>query len=275
VRVLVKIGGAQLEQDAARATFASAVAEARAAGHELILVHGGGDQIKALAERLNLDTHKVDGLRVTDEATAEVVLAVLGGTVNRRLVASLDQAGQRAVGLTGADGGLFQVERHTPGGRDLGYVGQVCAVDTTVVEALLAAGVLPVIASVAPLAADRPGPRDQFYNVNADAAAGPLSAAFQVDAVLFLTDVPAVLGAEGEPLASLDPNQAANLRAQRVLSGGMLPKLEAAFAAAAARPQALVRIASAVTATGVEGAILSALADGVGTTLRTGSATHG
>lgn len=271
MKILVKIGGAQLEEQGARETFAAAVGAARCAGHELVLVHGGGNQIRALAERLALKTQKVDGLRVTDAATAEVALAVLGGTVNRTLVATLGAAGVPAVGLTGADGGLFQVSRHMPGGRDLGYVGEVCHVDTSVVDALLAAGQLPVIASVAPLAASEEGPRDHLYNVNADAAAAPLAAALQADAVLFLTDVPAVLGAEGEPLASLDPEQATGLRAAGVLGGGMLPKLDAAFAAADARPDALVRVAPAAG----PDAINAALGEGVGTTLLSGAASHG
>lgn len=271
MRLLVKIGGAQLEQAEARATFAAAVAAARAAGHELVLVHGGGNQLHALAERLQLDTQKVEGLRVTDAATAEVALAVLGGSVNRSLVAALGEAGVPAVGLTGADGGLFRVRRHRPGGRDLGYVGQVTGVDTGVAHALLAGGFLPVVASVAPLDPDEPGPRDHLYNVNADAAAAPLAAALDADAVLFLTDVPAVLGAEGEPLTSLNPEQAAGLRATGALGGGMLPKLDAAFAAAEAHPEALVRIAPAAG----PDAINAALADGVGTTLLAGAPHHG
>jgi acetylglutamate kinase len=271
MRILVKIGGALLERAGPRETFVEAVAAAQRAGHELVLVHGGGNQIRAMAERLALETRKVDGLRVTDSATAEVVLAVLGGSVNRTLVATLDAAGVRAVGLTGADGGLFQVRRHHPGGRDLGYVGEVTHVDTSAVDALLAAGHLPVIASVAPLAADEPGPRDHLYNVNADTAAAPLAAALAADAVLFLTNVPGVLGAEGEPLPSLDPEQAAGLRARGVLGGGMLPKLDAAFAAADARPGALVRIAPASGADAINGALV----DGVGTTLLSGATSHG
>lgn len=271
MRILVKIGGAQLEQATARATFAAAVASARGAGHEVICVHGGGNQIRSLADRLQLGTQKVDGLRVTDGATAEVALAVLGGTVNRTLVASLGDAGQKAVGLTGADAGLFQVRRHAPGGRDLGYVGEVVKVDTSILELLLGGGIVPVIASVAPLAEDEPGPRDHFYNVNADAAAAPLAAAMNADAVLFLTDVPAVLGRGEEPLRSLDTDQAAELRVAGVLGGGMLPKLDAAFSVTESCPDALVRIASAAGPT----AILDALEDGVGTTLLARAASHG
>lgn len=271
MRILVKIGGAQLEEPSARAAFASSVAAALGEGHELVLVHGGGNQIRALAERLDLATVKVDGLRVTDAATAEVCLAVLGGSVNRTLVGALGSAGVRAVGLTGADGGLMHVRVHRPGGRDLGYVGEVSQVDTKVIDALLAANLLPVVASVAPLSPQEEGARDHLYNVNADAAAAPLAAALEADAVLFLTDVPAVLDGSGAPVASLDYAQAGALRSQGVLGGGMLPKLDAAFGAADARPSALVRIAPAAG----EDAINSALADGVGTTLYAGAVSHG
>lgn len=271
MRILVKIGGAQLEEPHARAAFASSVAAAQAEGHELVIVHGGGNQIHALAQRLGLATSKVDGLRVTDAATAEICLAVLGGTVNRTLVGSLGSAGVSSVGLTGADGGLMSVRSHRPGGRDLGYVGEVSQVDTGVVEALLAAGLLPVVASVAPLSPLEEGPRDHLYNVNADTAAAPLASALGADAVLFLTDVPAVLDGSGTPITSLDCEQAGALRSQGVLGGGMLPKLDAAFAAALARPEALVRIAPAAG----ENAINGALADGIGTTLLAGAVSHG
>lgn len=261
MKILVKIGGAQLASPEARANFCASVAQATRDGHQVIIVHGGGEAVRLQAERLGLETRKVMGLRVTDAQTAEVALGVLGGTVNRTLVADLQAAGVRAAGLTGADGGSFAVRPHRPSGRDLGYVGEVCEIDGHLMTSLLKAGIAPVIASVAPLASGEPGASDHFYNVNADAAAGPLAAALEVDALLFLTDVPAVLGEEGVPLTELNTADAAVLRAQGVLGGGMLPKLDAALSATPDVP--LVRIACGRG----EDALQVALEAGQGTTL--------
>ncbi len=255
MKLLVKVGGAQLEQPQARAEFAQAVATACADGHRVVVVHGGGNQIRELSRRLGLQDRYHDGLRITDAATAEVVLMVLGGLVNRLLVEALRQQGLRAVGLTGADGGLFDVHKHMPGGADLGYVGTVAQVDPMVVERLLEAGCVPVIATVAPLAAQDGAERSQFYNVNADMAAGPLAHALRVDALLFLTDVPAVLDAARVPIACLTPSTCAELRRSGVLSGGMLPKVDAALAALAAAPGTWIKIATAAGADAVRGAL--------------------
>jgi acetylglutamate kinase len=152
-RLLVKLGGAQLEEPAARATIARSLAAARAAGHELVVVHGGGNQIRALSRQLGLEDRYHEGLRITDAATADVVLMVLGGLVNRALVADLHSAGLPAVGLSGADGALFGARKLEAAGVDLGYVGEVERVDPRVALTLLASGYTPVVATVAPLAA--------------------------------------------------------------------------------------------------------------------------
>ncbi len=276
MRILVKIGGAQLAEPEARASFCSAVADARHAGNELIVVHGGGEQVSDWARRLGLEEHKVDGLRVTDGPTAEVVLAVIGGQVNRTLVAGLQAEGVSAVGLTGADGGSFSAHRHTPDGRDLGYVGEVDQVRPELLQTLLAAGFVPVIATVAPLALNQNDPADHLYNVNADSAAAPLAAALDAEVLLMLTDVPGVLGAEGELLSDLSPGGAAELEKRGVLVGGMLPKVRGALAARAALPGGLVKIAPA----DVPSALLAALEPDVGTTFiaslsSEGTAHHG
>jgi len=274
VRILVKIGGAQLAQPEARSGFCCAVAEAQGAGHELIVVHGGGEQVRTWTSRLGLEEHKVDGLRVTDAPTAEVVLAVLGGQVNRTLVAGLQAEGVSAVGLTGADGGSFDVHRHQPGGRDLGYVGEVHSVRPGLIETLLAAGHVPVIASVAPLALNQNEPAEHLYNVNADSAAAPLAAALTAELLLILTDVPGVLGAEGELLRELSPEGAAELEERGVLHGGMLPKVRAALSARGVLTGGRVKIAPA----DVPSALLAALEPDVGTsfvaTLGAGETAH-
>jgi acetylglutamate kinase len=245
VRIVVKIGGAQLEQAGARETLARALARARAAGHELLVVHGGGNQIRKLSARLGLEDRYVAGLRVTDAATAPLVLMVLAGEVNRWLVASLERAGVPAVGLCGADGGLFAAKKLCPDGQDIGYVGEVALVRTKVCDDLLAAGWTPVVATVGPLASTEAGDPTHFYNINADQAAAPLARAVHADALLFLTDVEGVLGAEGERLPRLTPTQVARLRAAGILRGGMLPKVAAALDGARALPAGLVKIAPA------------------------------
>lgn len=258
MRILVKIGGAQLEQPEARAALCGAIARARGEGHELVLVHGGGNQIRTLTRALGLPEHYHDGLRVTDARTAEVVLMVLGGLVNRTLVAALQRHGVDALGLCGADGGTFTASRLERPGVDLGFVGTVAAVQPGLVERLLAAGVVSVLATVAPGPA---GDAEPFFNLNADHAAGPLCRAFDCGALLFLTDVPGVRGADGRRLPRLTPAMCEQLVADGVATGGMLPKLDAALRALRDNPQALVKIAPA----DAPDAVLGALRADVGT----------
>lgn len=262
MRILVKIGGAALEESGPRQRFAECVYAAARGGHEVILVHGGGNQIARLCERLNLEESRVDGLRVTDGPTAEAVLMTLGGSVNRQLVAALQHAGLTAVGLTGADGNLFGAEPlRGSSGIQLGYVGRAVHVDPSVPEALLLAGHVPVIGSVAPR---RGHPEEPFYNINADHVVAPLARALDVDAALFLTDVSAVCGGGGESLPELNSELIERLKQDGALAGGMLPKTEAALATADALPEALVKIAPAHA----PDCVRFSLCDGVGTRFR-------
>lgn len=259
MRILVKIGGAQLEAPAARAELCLAIAAARQAGHQLVVVHGGGNQIRQYGKALGLQDRYHDGLRITDAATAELVLMVLGGLVNRTLVAALQQHGVRAVGLSGADGDSFRAAPLRRPGVELGFVGRVERADRALVDLLLQHGAVPVLATVAPgVDADAEAP---FYNLNADHAAGPLAAAFGCDALLFLTDVPGVLDQDGRLLPALSPADCDRLVQQGVAKGGMIPKLEAALMARRDNPSALVKIAPAKG----RDCVLAALADGVGT----------
>lgn len=257
MRILVKVGGAQLEEAGPRGELGRAVAAARAAGHELVLVHGAGKQIRKLGQALGLQDRYHQGLRITDDATAEVVLMVMGGAVNRALVAALQDAGVPSVGLTGADGGLFGARKLHADGVELGHVGTVSTVRPQVAEALLQAGYLPVVATVAPGAT----PGAPFFNVNADHAVAPLAKGLACDAVLFLTDVPGVKDGNGALLESLTPADCDALVRSGVASGGMIPKLESALLAARANPGALVKIAPA----GGADAVLAALQPAVGT----------
>jgi acetylglutamate kinase len=253
VRLLVKIGGAQIEQAGPRATMCAAIAGARADGHEIVVVHGGGNQIRRVTRSMGLVDTYHDGLRVTDAATAEVVLMVLGGLVNRTLVAGLQRAGVAAVGLCGADGGTFAARPVTRPDVDLGFVGAVARTDPQLVHVLLQHGHVPVLATVAPRTGG--GDDEPFFNLNADHAAGPLCRALACDALLFLTDVAGVLGADGERLATLTPAQCDSLVQGGIAKGGMLPKLDAALLALRENPHALVKIASGAHADAVRHAL--------------------
>jgi len=259
VRILVKIGGAQLEQPEARAQLCAAIASAVAHGDEVVLVHGGGNQIRALTGELGLTDRYHQGLRITDEATAQAALMVLGGSVNRTLVQALQAAGVPAAGLTGADGGTFAAAPLRRDGVELGFVGEVDRIDPALVTTLLAAGVTPVLGTVAPRVGAPAG--EPFFNINADHAAGPLCRALRCDALLFLTDVPGVLDGEGRLLPLLTDADCDRLVDSGVATGGMLPKLDAARSAAREHPRAIVKIAPA----DADNCIQSGLRDGAGT----------
>ncbi|MFO1052883.1 MAG: acetylglutamate kinase [Planctomycetota bacterium] len=261
MKLCIKIGGAQLEESGPRATLARAIAGAREAGHSCVVVHGGGNQIRALSKRCGIEDRYHDGLRITDAATAEIAVAVLAGTVGKALAESMSAAGAPAVSLCGADGGLFTARKHSPSGVDLGYVGQVARVDRRVVDALVGAGLVPLIATVAPLDTGASGANDRLYNINADHAVAPLARALGCEAILFLTDVEGVLDQERRRIARLTPADCARLRHEGVLRGGMIPKVEAALDALHALPRGLVKIAPAAGAD----AVLDALRDDVGT----------
>ncbi|MFT5731552.1 MAG: acetylglutamate kinase [Planctomycetota bacterium] len=258
-RVLVKIGGSVLDDPVTRARFAASVAEAV---HELfldvVIVHGGGAQLSRHQERLGLEVKRNDrGLRITDPETAVAAVQVLGGEVNAALVSALAAASVRSIGLTCADGGLASARVLDPA---LGSVGEITSVDASVLVDLTAARFVPVIATVAPDEADALGAR--FLNVNADAAVAPIARAWGAEAVLFLSDVAAVLDGD-RTVTSLSPEGAARLEKRGVLQGGMIPKVEAALAAAIALPSTLVKIASGNAAN----ALISALSSGSGTAI--------
>ncbi len=261
MRILVKIGGAQLSDPESRSQLASAIAGAKAAGHQLIVVHGGGDQIRDLTGKLGIEDRYHDGLRITDAATAEAVLMVLGGQVNRQLVAELGKHDVQATGLTGADGQTFSAAPLQSDQVDLGFVGSVHRVQSALVETLLTSDVVPVIATVAPLDADLDGKAEHFYNINADHCAGPLAEALGADTLLFLTNVTGVLDADQQRISKLNPQACAELRSSGVIHDGMIPKVEAALAAVAAHPGGNIKIAPAQG----EDAILAALESNVGT----------
>jgi acetylglutamate kinase len=224
--VVIKYGGAAMEDEGLREDFARDVVLLKYVGLNPIVVHGGGPEITGYMERLGLPVEFVGGLRVSDESTVEVAKMVLVGKVNKEIVLRLSRHGQPAVGLCGDDGTLFRVARRPgPAGEDIGFVGSIERVNVGVVEHV-ASDYIPVIASVG---ADREG---NSYNVNADEAAGAVAGALGAYKVLFLTDVPGWLEDPGDP-DSLITNASAErvMRALEGLEGGMRPKLEACLTA--------------------------------------------
>jgi acetylglutamate kinase len=223
---VIKIGGAALDDLSLRRRFAEDVVLLNWVGIHVVVVHGGGVQVSAMLDRLGLEASFVDGLRVTDAPTLEVVEMVLGGTLNKDLVGLVQQLGGRAVGLTGKDGGLVRARRiETPeGGAGLGLVGEVEAVDRRVLDRLLP-DFIPI---VAPLAASADG---QTLNVNADPFASALAVALGAEKLVLLTDTEGVKDADGALIPSLSAEDARRLRASGAVRGGMIPKLENALGA--------------------------------------------
>jgi acetylglutamate kinase len=221
MKVVVKIGGAALEDAAMLRKCARAIAELAQDGHRVAAVHGGGSALTRMLQQLGRKSEFVDGLRVTDAETRDVALMVLGGLVNKKLVAAIQAAGMPAVGFCGGDGMSFRARKKFVRGRDLGFVGEICFAEPCWIEALWQQGGIPVLASLA-LGAD-----GEYYNVNADEMAAACAAACHANALIFLTDVPGVKNAEGTVIPWLNTKQAEDLAAGAIVSGGMLPKLAA------------------------------------------------
>ncbi len=220
--VVIKYGGAAMEDEALREEFARDVVLLKYVGLNPIVVHGGGPEITGYMERLGLPVEFVGGLRVSDEGTVEIAKMVLVGKVNKEIVLRLSRHGQPAVGLCGDDGTLFRVARRAaPGGQDIGFVGRIERVNVGVIEHI-ASDYIPVIASVG---ADREG---NSYNVNADEAAGAVAGALGAHKVIFLTDVPGWLADASDPESLIGQASVEQVReAMGSLQGGMRPKLEA------------------------------------------------
>jgi acetylglutamate kinase len=222
VKLLLKLGGTLLDTPEIRNSLARQIAAARCGGYEIVVVHGGGKQMtRYLAER-GIESRFVGGLRVTTPETLDAVLKIFAGTVNHELVASLNGAGARAVGLTGIDSFLVEAEQMDPA---LGAVGRVTRSDAALLELLACNGYLPVVACVA---GDRQG---NIYNVNADQMACACAAAYGAAQLVFLTDVAGVLDAERRVRPVLTAAESERLISEKVATGGMEAKLRAAASA--------------------------------------------
>ena len=241
---VVKYGGHAMGDPEAAREFANDIVLLKAVGINPVLVHGGGPQIGAMLQKLGVESTFVDGLRVTDKATAEVAEMVLSGAINKQLVGWISQAGGKAIGISGKDGGLVTATKvsrtvkdpdsNIEQAVDLGFVGEPSAVDTSVIDTVVAAGMIPI---VAPIGAGEDG---QTYNINADTMAGAIAAALGAARLFLLTDVAGVLDKQGDLIADLTPADIARLRADGTIAGGMIPKLETCVHAVEAGCEAAV-----------------------------------
>lgn len=228
--LVIKYGGAAMEQATLKAYFALDVILLRYVGINPVIVHGGGPQIGALMKRLGKEPEFVGGMRVTDPETMEIVEMVLVGKINTEIVGLINHHGGRAVGLSGKDGHLIRARRRahrTPDGEevDIGLVGEVEAVNPQAIRLLEANGFIPVIAPVGV------GPNGETYNINADLVAGELAAALTAEKLIHLTDVQGIKGADGRFVSTLTRKDAERLITAGVIDGGMLPKVESALRA--------------------------------------------
>ncbi len=256
MKILVKLGGTLLDSPASRSRLAAQIAAA-AANHATVVVHGGGKQMTRFLSERGIESRFVNGLRVTTPETMDAVVKVLAGSVNHELVASLTEAGVRAVGLSGLDSNLTEAEQMDP---ELGQVGRVVRSNPELLHLLTAHGYLPVVAC---MAGDREG---RMYNVNADQMAVACAAGFGAGQLIFLTDVDGVLDAAKQVRPRLSTAQCDELIAGGIATGGMLAKLNAATSALR-QGVGQVRIANGSTPDA-----LSRLLDGeaLGTTLAEG-----
>ncbi len=233
--VVIKYGGHAMVDEGLKQSFARDVVLLKYIGLNPVVVHGGGPQINRVLERMQIRSTFVDGMRVTDAPTMDVVEMVLGGRVNKEIVNLIQLHGGRAVGLTGKDGGLIRArklvlerrrEDHLPPEIiDLGAVGEVEAIQPAVIETLDRGGFIPVIAPVGV------GSDGQTYNINADLVAGRVAAALQAEKLVLLTDVEGILDREGRLVSTLRRDEVPRLIEQGVIRGGMIPKVRCALEA--------------------------------------------
>ena len=227
---VIKFGGNAMTNGELQESFARDVVLMKLVGMNPIVVHGGGPQIGELLERLSIESEFVDGMRVTDEHTMDVVEMVLGASVNKEIVDSIHRNGGRAIGITGKDGQLIQARKlagdwNREGVKDIGQVGEVASIDTDILTMLIGSDYIPVIAPVA-------GSTDgKTYNINADLVAGKLAEVLQAEKLMLLTNVAGLLDAEGNIVTGLNTHQVEELIAQGVIHGGMLPKIQCALEA--------------------------------------------
>jgi acetylglutamate kinase len=232
---VVKYGGHAMGEEHLARDFARDIVLLKQVGINPVVVHGGGPQIKAMLDRLQIESRFVDGLRVTDAATVEVVEMVLAGRINKEIVTAIQAAGGKAVGICGKDARLIRARpvrrtRKLPDSAieeaiDLGFVGEPEEIDRTILDVLAGSEIIPVVAPIGT------GPGGETYNINADTAAGAIAAAVRARRLLMLTDVAGVLDREGRLVPWLGVHEARAMIADGTIRGGMIPKVETCLAA--------------------------------------------
>jgi len=223
--IVVKLGGSTLGN---HDTTIEDLVYLQQNGKSLVVVHGGAKVGTEWLSRQGIPTRFIDGERVTDKATLEVITAVLAGLVNKEIVAAINNLGGRAIGISGVDGALIQGKMKN---KEMGYMGTVVKVDVAPLKMLLDSGYIPVVAPVSLHSFDRPDKAPQLLNINGDPVAGEIAAAIGAERLIFLTDVVGICGQSGKLLPRLSPGEAEALMASGVVSGGMVPKVKACLRA--------------------------------------------
>ena len=226
--IVVKYGGNAMTDPVLESSFARDIVLLKTVGIHPVVVHGGGPQVDTLLKELGRESDRIDGMRVTDKATMDVVEMVLGGAVNKSIVNLINKHGGKAIGLTGKDASLITAQKLTLNRDDgtpidLGFVGEVKSINKGVIDMLISADFIPVIA---PLGVDEYG---DTYNINADLVAGRVAEFLGAERLLLLTNIKGVLDKEGNVLTSLSPTDVENLIADGTISGGMIPKIAGAL----------------------------------------------
>ena len=231
--IVVKYGGNAMTDEVLKGGFARDVVLLKLVGINLVVVHGGGPQIEDLLSRVGKKGEFIQGMRVTDAETMDIVEMVLACKVNKEIVELINHAGGKAVGLTGQDGGLIRARKlilsggsDAPGDLDIGQVGEIESVDPQVIESLLASGFIPVIAPIGS------GAHGETYNINADLVAGKLAEILKAEKLVLMTNTPGVLDKQGNLITGLTAREIDQLFEDGTLSGGMLPKISSALDAA-------------------------------------------
>lgn len=271
--LVIKYGGNAMVDESLKNSFARDVVLLKAVGINPVVVHGGGPQIGELLERIGKQSEFINGMRVTDRETMDVVEMVLGGQVNKSIVNLINNHGGRAVGLTGKDGSLIYAEKlhitkqdkdpanNAPELIDLGHVGKVSSIDTSVIDMLIHSDFIPVIA---PIGVGQDG---ESYNINADLVAGKIAEVLQAEKLILLTNTAGLLDADGSLLTGLNAKQVNDLIEKGVIYGGMLPKINCALDAV----QAGVTTAHIIDGRVQHAVLLEMFTDeGVGTLIRGG-----
>jgi len=225
--IVIKYGGNAMVEDSLKRSFAKDVVLLKAVGMNPIVVHGGGPQISGTLERVGKQTEFIDGLRVTDAETMEIVEMVLGGLVNKEIVSLINSHGGKAVGLSGKDGGMIQARKISSGKEDVdyGHVGEVTSIQSDLVQTLEAERFIPVIAPIGS------GDNGASYNINADSVAGALASELGAEKLVLMTNTVGVLNKQSDLLTGLDAEQIQHLKDDGTIQGGMLPKIDCALQA--------------------------------------------